>query len=116
MCCDAFRKLFQQDKLGGASLATVRVVSGLVKSLNYNVRPEVTTHTHTHAHKHTHTGPHTLAPPPQVLRSLLALRIQEVQVKKDVDDTAPQKKFMNNKEKRKNLSRMQRKVRSVIDY
>ncbi|XP_035467680.2 nucleolar complex protein 3 homolog [Scophthalmus maximus] len=84
MCCDAFRKLFQQDKLGGASLATVRVVSGLVKSLNYNVRPEV-------------------------LRSLLALRIQEVQVKKDVDDTAPQKKFMNNKEKRKNLSRMQRK-------
>lgn len=42
MCCDAFRKLFQQDRVGGASLATVRVISGLVKSLNYNVRPEVT--------------------------------------------------------------------------
>ena len=47
MCCDAFRKLFQQDKVGGASLATVRVISGLVKSLNYNVRPEVTNQTHT---------------------------------------------------------------------
>ncbi|XP_018544129.1 nucleolar complex protein 3 homolog [Lates calcarifer] len=84
MCCDAFRKLFQQDKLGGASLAAVRVVSGLVKSLNYNVRPEV-------------------------LRTLLSLRIKEVEVKKDVEATAPTKKFMNNKEKKKNLSRMQRK-------
>lgn len=42
MSCDAFRKLFKQDKMGVASLATVRVISGLVKSLNYNVRPEVT--------------------------------------------------------------------------
>lgn len=42
MCCNAFRKLFQEDKVGGASLATVRVISGLTKSLNYNVRPEVT--------------------------------------------------------------------------
>ncbi|XP_062234449.1 nucleolar complex protein 3 homolog [Platichthys flesus] len=83
MCCDAFRKLFQEDKLGGASLATVRVVSGLVKSLNYNIRPEV-------------------------LRTLLSLRIQEVQMKKDVEATAPKKKFMNNKEK-KSLSRMKRK-------
>ncbi len=31
-------------------------------------------------------------------------------MKKDIEDTAPKKKFMNNKEKRKNLSRMQRKV------
>lgn len=84
VCCDAFRKLFQQDKLGGASLAAVRVISGLVKSLNYNVRPEV-------------------------LRTLLSLRIKEVQVKKDLEDTTPKKKFMNNKEKKKNLSRMQRK-------
>uniref|UniRef100_UPI0037E9651F nucleolar complex protein 3 homolog isoform X2 n=1 Tax=Semicossyphus pulcher TaxID=241346 RepID=UPI0037E9651F len=84
MCCDAFRKLFQQDKGGGASLATVRVISGLVKSLNYNVKPEV-------------------------LRTLLSLRIKEVEMKKDIEDTAPKKKFMNNKEKKKNLSRMQRK-------
>ncbi|XP_029383392.1 nucleolar complex protein 3 homolog isoform X2 [Echeneis naucrates] len=84
MCCDAFRKLFQQDKLGGASLATVRVISGLVKNLNYNVRPEV-------------------------LRTLLSLRIKEVEMKKDIEATAPKKKFMNNKEKKKNLSRMQRK-------
>nr|XP_046233058.1 nucleolar complex protein 3 homolog [Scatophagus argus] len=84
MCCDAFRKLFQQDKVGTASLATVRVISGLVKSLNYNVGP-------------------------QVLRTLLSLRIKEVEMKKDIEDTAPKKKFMNNKEKRKNLSRMQRK-------
>ncbi|XP_037318988.2 nucleolar complex protein 3 homolog [Pungitius pungitius] len=84
MCCDAFRKLFQQDKEGGASLATVRVISGLVKSLNFNVRPEV-------------------------LKTLLCLRIKEVQMKKDIEDTAPKKRFMNNKEKRKNLSRMQRK-------
>ncbi|XP_044194379.1 nucleolar complex protein 3 homolog [Thunnus albacares] len=84
MCCDAFRKLFQQDKLGGASLATVRVISGLVKRLNYNVRPEV-------------------------LRTLLSLRIKEVEMKKDIEATAPKKKFMNNKERKKNLSRMQRK-------
>lgn len=84
MCCDAFRKLFQQDKVGGASLAAVRVISGLVKSLNYNVRPEV-------------------------LRTLQSLRIKEVEMKKDIEDTAPKKKFMNNKEKKKNLSRMQRK-------
>ncbi|XP_053197642.1 nucleolar complex protein 3 homolog [Scomber japonicus] len=84
MCCDAFRKLFQQDKLGGASLAVVRVVSGLVKRLNYNVRPEV-------------------------LMTLLSLRIKEVEMKKDIDATAPKKKFMNNKEKKKSLSRMQRK-------
>lgn len=84
MCCDAFRKLFQQDKVGGASLATVRVISGLVKSLNYNVKPEV-------------------------LRTLLSLRIKEVEMKKDLESTAPKKKFMNNKEKKKNLSRMQRK-------
>ncbi|KAK5850357.1 hypothetical protein PBY51_001245 [Eleginops maclovinus] len=84
MCCDAFRKLFQQDKEGGPSLATVRVISGLVKRHNYAVRPEV-------------------------LKTLLSLRIKEVQMKKDMEDTAPRKKFMNNKEKRKKLSRMQRK-------
>ncbi|XP_059181196.1 nucleolar complex protein 3 homolog [Centropristis striata] len=84
MCCDAFRKLFQQDREGVASLAAVRVISGLVKSLSYNVRPEM-------------------------LKTMLSLRIKEVQVKKDLEDTAPKKKFMNNKEKRKNLSRMQRK-------
>ncbi|XP_028264506.1 nucleolar complex protein 3 homolog [Parambassis ranga] len=84
MCCDAFRKLFQHDKEGAVSLATVRVISGLVKSLNYNVRPEV-------------------------LRTLLSLRIKEVEMKKDLEATAPTKKFMNNKEKKKNLSRMQRK-------
>ncbi|KAM8729940.1 nucleolar complex protein 3 homolog [Acanthopagrus schlegelii] len=84
MCCDAFRKLFQQDKVGGASLATVRVISGLVKSLNYNVRPEV-------------------------LKTFMSLRIKEVEMKKDIEATAPKKKFMNNKEKKKNLSRMQRK-------
>uniref|UniRef100_A0A3P9J3Y7 Nucleolar complex protein 3 homolog n=1 Tax=Oryzias latipes TaxID=8090 RepID=A0A3P9J3Y7_ORYLA len=84
LCCDAIRRLFQQDKVGGASLATVRVISGLVKSLNYNVRPEV-------------------------LRTLLSLRIKEVEVKKDLESTAPKKKFMTNKERKKNLSRMQRK-------
>nr|XP_020513097.1 nucleolar complex protein 3 homolog [Labrus bergylta] len=84
MCCDAFRKLFHQDKEGGAALATVRVISGLVKSLNYNVRPEV-------------------------LNTLLSLRIKEVEMKKDMESTAPKKKFMNNKERKKNLSRMQRK-------
>lgn len=90
MCCDAFRKLFQHDKLGGASLATIRVISGLIKSLNYNVRPEV-------------------------LRTLLSLRIKEVEMKKDIEDTAPKKKFMNNKEKKKNLSRMQRKWKKAED-
>uniref|UniRef100_A0A3B5MRX5 Nucleolar complex protein 3 homolog n=1 Tax=Xiphophorus couchianus TaxID=32473 RepID=A0A3B5MRX5_9TELE len=84
MCCDAFRKLFQEDRVGGASLATVRVISGLTKSLNYNVRPEM-------------------------LRTLLSLRIKEVEMKKDLEATAPKAKFMTNKEKKKNLSRMQRK-------
>lgn len=45
-----------------------------------------------------------------MLRTLLGLRIKEVQVKKDLEDSKPQKKFMNNKERKKNLSRMQRKV------
>ncbi|KAM3860006.1 nucleolar complex protein 3 homolog [Diretmus argenteus] len=84
MCCDAMTKLFKQDKLGHASLGAVRVISGLVKSLNYNVRPEL-------------------------LRTLLSLRIKEVEVKKDTEDTAPKQKFMNYKDKKKNLSRMQRK-------
>uniref|UniRef100_A0A1A8LCJ6 Nucleolar complex protein 3 homolog n=2 Tax=Nothobranchius pienaari TaxID=704102 RepID=A0A1A8LCJ6_9TELE len=84
MCCDAFKKLFQQDKGGVASLATVRVISGLVKSLNYNVRPEV-------------------------LQTLLSLRIKEVEMKKDLEASAPKKRFMTNKDKKKNLSRMQRK-------
>lgn len=43
MCCDAFRKLFKQDKVGVASLAAVRVISGLVKSLSYSMKPEVET-------------------------------------------------------------------------
>ncbi|XP_061837190.1 nucleolar complex protein 3 homolog isoform X1 [Nerophis lumbriciformis] len=84
MCCDAFAALFHQDKVGGASLAAVRVISGLVKSHNYNVRP-------------------------QVLRTLLSLRIKEVHVKKDLHATAPKMKMMTNKDKKKNLSRMQRK-------
>lgn len=41
MCCDAFKKLFKQDKVGVASLAAVRVISGLVKRLSYNMKPEV---------------------------------------------------------------------------
>ena len=45
-----------------------------------------------------------------MLRSLLSLRIKEVDLKKDTEDTAPKKKFMKYKEKQKHLSRMQRKV------
>uniref|UniRef100_A0A8B9RF29 Nucleolar complex protein 3 homolog n=1 Tax=Astyanax mexicanus TaxID=7994 RepID=A0A8B9RF29_ASTMX len=85
MCCEAVRKLLKQDKLGQASLATVRVISGLVKSRNYKIKPAV-------------------------LDTLLSLRIKEVEVKKDSEDLAPKQKFMNFKEKKKNLSRMQRKV------
>uniref|UniRef100_A0A4W4GQ13 Nucleolar complex protein 3 homolog n=1 Tax=Electrophorus electricus TaxID=8005 RepID=A0A4W4GQ13_ELEEL len=84
MCCEAVRKLLKQDKLGQASLATVRVISGLVKSKNYNIRPEV-------------------------LKTLLCLRIKEVEVKKDTEDLVPKQKLMSFKEKKKNLSRMQRK-------
>ncbi|XP_060795527.1 nucleolar complex protein 3 homolog [Neoarius graeffei] len=84
MCCEAVRDLLKQDKLGQASLATVRVISGMVKGRNYNVKPEV-------------------------LNTLLCLRIKEVDVKKDAEDLAPKQKFMNYKEKKKNLSRMQRK-------
>ncbi|XP_044276584.1 nucleolar complex protein 3 homolog isoform X1 [Varanus komodoensis] len=84
MCCDAVKSLFKQDKLGFASLGVVKVISGLVKSRNYDVRPEV-------------------------LKTLLHLRIKEVEVKKDAEDIIPKKKFMSYKEKRKNLSRMQRK-------
>lgn len=46
--------------------------------------------------------------------ALLHLRIKEVEVKKDAEDIAPKKKFMSYKEKRKNLSRMQRKVFFVL--
>ncbi|XP_047925274.1 nucleolar complex protein 3 homolog [Anser cygnoides] len=84
LCCEAVQKLFKQDKLGFASLGVVKVISGLVKGRNYNVRPEV-------------------------LKVFLHLRIKEVELKKDSEDIAPKKKFMTYKEKRKNLSRMQRK-------
>ncbi|XP_061491492.1 nucleolar complex protein 3 homolog isoform X2 [Rhineura floridana] len=84
MCCDAVKSLFKQDKLGFASLGVVKVISGLVKSHNYDVRSEV-------------------------LMTLLHLRIKEVEVKKDAEDITPKKRFMSYKEKRKNLSRMQRK-------
>lgn len=41
LCCEAVKKLFKQDKLGCASLGVVKVISGLVKGRNYDVRPEV---------------------------------------------------------------------------
>uniref|UniRef100_A0A8C8AM44 Nucleolar complex protein 3 homolog n=1 Tax=Otus sunia TaxID=257818 RepID=A0A8C8AM44_9STRI len=44
-----------------------------------------------------------------VLKVFLHLRIKEVELQKDSEDIAPKKKFMTYKEKRKNLSRMQRK-------
>lgn len=121
LCCDAFRKLFQQDQVGGASLAAVRVISGLTKSLSYNVRPQVGQHVRWGAFITVFITPgcsHSSAVAcvvrvcvgGQVLRTLLSLRIKEVQVKKDLEDSRPQKKFMNNKDKKKNLSRMQRKV------
>ncbi|XP_061315150.1 nucleolar complex protein 3 homolog isoform X1 [Pezoporus flaviventris] len=84
LCCEAVKKLFKQDKLGYASLGVVKVISGLVKGRNYDVRPEV-------------------------LKVFLHLRIKEVELQKDSEDIAPKKKFMTYKEKRKNLSRMQRK-------
>ncbi|XP_063817723.1 nucleolar complex protein 3 homolog isoform X2 [Pseudophryne corroboree] len=84
MSTEAVKKLFRQDKLGLASLAAVKVISGLVKGRNYDVRPEV-------------------------LNILLHLRIKEVDVKKDVDDIAPKQKLMSYKDKRNTLSRMQRK-------
>ncbi|XP_051770071.1 nucleolar complex protein 3 homolog [Ctenopharyngodon idella] len=84
MCCEAVRTLLKQDKIGQASLAMVKVISGMVKSRNYNVKPEV-------------------------LKSLLCLRIKEVDMKKDTEATAPKKKFMSFKEKKTSLSRMQRK-------
>lgn len=49
-----------------------------------------------------------------MLKTLLCLRIQEVVLKKDMEDTAPKKKFMNNKEKKQNLSRMKRKVKTLL--
>ncbi|XP_048027321.1 LOW QUALITY PROTEIN: nucleolar complex protein 3 homolog [Megalobrama amblycephala] len=82
ICCDAVRKLLKQDKVGQASLAMVKVISGMVKSRNYNVKPEV-------------------------LKTLLCLRIKEVDMKKDTE--APKNKFMSFKEKKTSLSRMQRK-------
>ncbi|KAK9965128.1 hypothetical protein ABG768_004237 [Culter alburnus] len=82
ICCEAVRKLLKQDKVGQASLAMVKVISGMVKSRNYNVKPEV-------------------------LKTLLCLRIKEVDMKKDTE--APKNKFMSFKEKKTSLSRMQRK-------
>lgn len=84
MCCEAVRKLFKQDKLGQASLGVIKVISGFVKGRNYEVRPEI-------------------------LKTFLCLRIKEVELKKDTEDINKPKKFMTFKEKRKTLSRMQRK-------
>ncbi|KAM4636327.1 nucleolar complex protein 3 homolog isoform 2-T2 [Discoglossus pictus] len=83
-CFEALKKLFRQDKVGHASLAAVKVISGIVKSRNFDVRPEV-------------------------LNILLHLRIKEVEVKKDAEDMTRKQKFMTYKDKKKNLSRMQRK-------
>uniref|UniRef100_U3JZD8 Nucleolar complex protein 3 homolog n=2 Tax=Ficedula albicollis TaxID=59894 RepID=U3JZD8_FICAL len=88
LCVEAVKKLFKQDKLGYASLGVVKVISGLVRGRNYDVRPEV-------------------------LKVFLHLRIKEVELQKDSEDIAPKKKFMTYKEKRKNLSRMQRKWRKA---
>ncbi|KAM8923847.1 nucleolar complex protein 3 homolog isoform 1-T1 [Pelodytes ibericus] len=88
ICIEAVKKLFRQDKQGHASLAAVKIISGLVKSRNYDVRPEV-------------------------LNILLHLRIKEVELKKDAEDINPKQKFMSYKDKRKNLSRMQRKWRKA---
>lgn len=52
----------------------------------------------------------------QVLKVFLHLRIKEVELQKDSEDIAPKKKFMTYKEKRKNLSRMQRKVRHLFSH
>ncbi|XP_045147190.1 nucleolar complex protein 3 homolog isoform X2 [Echinops telfairi] len=84
MCCEAVKKLFKQDKLGQASLGVIKVISGFVKGRNYDVRPEM-------------------------LKTFLCLRIKEVEVKKDTEDINKPKRFMTFKEKRKTLSRMQRK-------
>uniref|UniRef100_A0A4W3K2U6 Nucleolar complex protein 3 homolog n=1 Tax=Callorhinchus milii TaxID=7868 RepID=A0A4W3K2U6_CALMI len=84
MCCEAVKKLFKQDKVGESSLTMVKVISGLVKSRNYEIKSEV-------------------------LNTFLSLRIKEVEVKKDSEDIAPKKKFMTFKEKRQSLSRKQRK-------
>ncbi|KAL6031129.1 hypothetical protein STEG23_024745 [Scotinomys teguina] len=84
MCCEAVKKLFKQDKLGQASLGVIKVISGFVKGRNYEVRPEM-------------------------LKTFLCLRIKEIEVKKDTEDINKPKKFMTFKEKRKTLSRMQRK-------
>uniref|UniRef100_A0A2K6FK87 Nucleolar complex protein 3 homolog n=1 Tax=Propithecus coquereli TaxID=379532 RepID=A0A2K6FK87_PROCO len=46
---------------------------------------------------------------PFMLKTFLCLRIKEVEVKKDTEDINKPKKFMTFKEKRKTLSRMQRK-------
>ncbi|XP_051968337.1 nucleolar complex protein 3 homolog [Xyrauchen texanus] len=40
MCCELVSKLLKQDKVGQALLVTVKVISGLVKSRNYDVKPE----------------------------------------------------------------------------
>ncbi|NXG90798.1 NOC3L protein, partial [Stercorarius parasiticus] len=88
LCCEAVKKLFKQDKLGYASLGVVKVISGFVRGRNYDVRPEV-------------------------LKVFLHLRIKEVELQKDSEAIAPKKKFMTYKEKRKNLSRMQRKWRKA---
>ncbi|XP_056432801.1 nucleolar complex protein 3 homolog [Gadus chalcogrammus] len=84
MCCEAMKTLFREDRLGYASLGAVKVLSGMIKGRHFNVRPEL-------------------------LKTLMWLRIREVDLKRDTDETAPKKRFMNNKEKRKSLSRMQRK-------
>lgn len=90
MCCEAMRTMFREDKLGYATLGAVKVLSGMIKARHFNVRPEL-------------------------LKTLLFLRIREVDLKRDTEDTAPKKKFMNYKEKRKSLSRMQRKWKKAED-
>ncbi|XP_075920293.1 nucleolar complex protein 3 homolog [Petromyzon marinus] len=93
-CCEAVAELFRVDRVGDASLSVVKIISALIRSRNYNVRPEA-------------------------LRTLLQLRIHEAEVRRDSEPAGGKRRQgaagAGARRGAAGVSRMQRKWRKAAE-
>ena len=91
MICEAFKKLFKDDKRGEISLHAVRQVNHLIKNKrNYQI-------------------------PPESLDILLALRIKDVNLDKEREEEINRYKTLTRKEKLLIMSKNERRRRKKIE-